>query len=370
MANGQRGLLMSALGLLLFATVSPGVFAGQAATPQRVLGVWSHPGFFGPEESTARPKMRETLDAYVRAGINTVVMMIKGTNGYVYYDSRIGVKDPAYSWDFFGVFLEEAQRRGITVHPWFCVFPEGGILGRVRDHPEWLIRSPDAELVGCVNPALPEVREYERSLMVELVERYPVDWVHLDYIRFPSSPREVYFSWDPRTRSLFKEAAGLDPIDMKARDSGNPMWNEWIEWNAGRVTAFVRELKDALRKLGRPVKISAAVFPSADEAKVLIGQDWAAWAKDGLIDMLCPMLYMNDIRLFEKYVRRAVEAGRSLPWVCPGIGIGTSHNQNTPQGMLEEIAASERLGAGGVIFFSSSSLGPEFLKSLERARAR
>ena len=48
-------------------------------------------------------------------------------------------------------------------------------------------------------PALPEVRAYELSLMTELVSRYPVDWVHLDYIRFPSdgNMRDMQYPvWD------------------------------------------------------------------------------------------------------------------------------------------------------------------------------
>ncbi|MCX6563633.1 MAG: family 10 glycosylhydrolase [Candidatus Aminicenantes bacterium] len=339
------------------------------SSKSEVLGVWSHPGFFGTDEREATKKIRATLDDYVQSGINTVILLIKGTNGYVYYQSRIGTKDPAFAWDFFGVFLKEARARNITVHPWFCVFNEGAIAGEVRRHPEWLIRSPEGEMVGEVNPALPEVRAYEISLMIEILKQYPVDWVHLDYIRFPSSPREVYFSWDPRTRALFKDHAGLDPIEMKARDSGNIMWNEWIEWNAGHVTAFVRELKAEVAKLDRPVKISAAVFPSADEAKVLIGQDWPRWVKEGWIDMLCPMLYTNHSGFFEKYTRRAVEVGRGKSLVCPGIGIGTSHNQNTPQGMLDQMTLSRKLGGDGVIFFSSASLTADFLKKLKETRA-
>ena len=358
--------------LILLTGALASLAAGQAA-PQvkpQIRGVWSHPGFYGSDEKEATLKIRATLDGYVRCGIDTVIILIKGTNGYVYFDSRIGTKDPAYAWDFFGAFLKEAQARRISVHPWFCVFNESAVAGEVRQHPEWLIRSPEAEMVGEVNPALPEVRAYERSLMIELLKRYPVDWVHLDYIRFPSSPREVYFSWDARTRTLFKAHAGIDPVEMKARDSGNILWNEWIEWNAGHITAFVRELRDEIAKLGRPVKISAAVFPSADEAKILIGQDWPRWVREGWIDMLCPMLYTNNAGFFEKYARRAVETGRGKTVVCPGIGIGTSHNKNTPQGMLEQMDLSRRLGADGVIFFSSSSLTAEFLKALEENPGR
>ncbi|MCX6578442.1 MAG: hypothetical protein NTV82_18885, partial [Candidatus Aminicenantes bacterium] len=132
---------------------------------------------------------------------------------------------------------------------------------------------------------------------------------------------------------------------------------------------FVRDLREAVKAAGRPVKISAAVFPAADKAKVLIGQDWEGWAKQGLIDMLCPMLYTNHHSLFEKYARRAVDIGSSRVLVCPGIGIGTSHNQNTPAGMLEQMNISQRLGGNGVIFFSSSSLTESFLQSLRSGRA-
>lgn len=54
--------------------------------------------------------------------------------------------------------------------------------------------------------------------------------------------------------------------------------------------------------------------------------------------------------------------------VCPGIGMATSCNQNTPEGMLEQIATSQKLGGDGVIFSSSSSLTREFLQKLKTLR--
>jgi uncharacterized lipoprotein YddW (UPF0748 family) len=116
--------------------------AGDASLSGPVRGVWMHPGFFGPEKAAAIEKMRTTLDEYAKAGINTLIMLVKNTSGHVYYASEIGVPDGAWNWDFFGVFLAEAKKRKMEVHPWFCVFPESSLLGRVREHPEWLIRSP------------------------------------------------------------------------------------------------------------------------------------------------------------------------------------------------------------------------------------
>ena len=336
--------------------------------PAQVRGVWMHPGLFGPDKPAALEKIRATLDEYKAAGINTVILLIKDTSGYVYYPSRIAVRNPEWTWDFLGEFLTEARQRGLQVHPWFCVFPETSILGRVREHPEWLIQSPRRELVGTANPALPAVREYERSLMMEVVARYETDWVHLDYIRFPCEPTEPYFSYDTETIRLFREYSGVDLGAVRAHDSGNMVWNKWLEWNRLQVTQFVRELRESLKATNRKVRISAAVFPDATNARVLIGQDWAGWAKEGLVDMLCPMLYTNDKGDFEEFTKRAVDIGKGLCQVCPGIGIGTSHNQNTPDGMIEQMGLSRTLGADGVIFFSASSLNGPFLEKLKAAK--
>jgi uncharacterized lipoprotein YddW (UPF0748 family) len=334
-----------------------------------IRGVWVHPGYFGTEKGAAIAKMQTTLDDYQKAGINTLIVLVKTTSGYVYYKSAIAQRDTAWNWDFFGAFLEQARQRQMTVHPWFCVFNEGGIPDPVRQHPEWLIRGRKGELVGVANPALPEVRRYEISLMTELLQQYPVDWIHLDYIRYPCEPTENYYSFDPQTRARFKEYSGEDPLAIKATDSGNMLWNEWINWNGGQVEQFMRELRDALKTTGRRIRISAAVFPHPDNAKVLIGQDWAKWAREGLVDMLCPMLYTNNEGFFEEYTKRAVAVSAGHCQMCAGIGIGTSHNQNTPEGMLKQVEIAKRLKADGVIFFSSSSLKPEFLKTLEIARS-
>ena len=263
--------------LILILGVTPACSSGaaEASLAMPVRGVWMHPGLFGPDKEAAVEKMRTTLDEYAKAGINTLIMLVKNTSGHVYYASEIGVPDGAYHWDFFGVFLEEAKKRKMEVHPWFCVFPESALLGEVRQHPEWLIASPKREMVGAVNPALPAARDYEIRLMLEVVKKYDVGWVHLDYVRYPCEPTEPFFSFDAETLRLFKADTGIDMSAVKARDTGNPAWNVWLRWNTDRVTVFLRELKDALKATGRKVKVSAAVFPDAVNARVMIGQDWA-----------------------------------------------------------------------------------------------
>jgi uncharacterized lipoprotein YddW (UPF0748 family) len=336
-----------------------------AAGADEVRGVWLSPSQFGPDRETAVERLGEALASYRRSGINTLLVMVKSTSGFVYYPSRLAARDPRWDWDFAGEFIRQADRLGFEVQAWFCVFPEAALPGRVRENPEWLVRNKTGEYQAALNPANPEARRYEQSLMEEFLDLYPsVGWIHLDYIRFPCEPAEPSFSYDPGTRRLFEDLTGQDPLTARSQDSGNPLWNRWIEWNGLQVTTFVRELRARLAGRSRPVRISAAVFPDAANAKVLIGQDWASWAEGGLVDMLCPMLYTNDLEYFDELVRRAVTAGRNRCLVCPGIGVRTSHNQNTPEGLAAEVESSRRLGADGVVFFSGSSLAPEFLDRL------
>lgn len=335
---------------------------------KEIRGVWLAPSQFGTEEKSATEKIQSTLDEYVSSGINTLILMVKSTSGLVYYNSSIAEKDPAYNWDFFKVFLDEARKRNMTVHPWFCVFTEGGLFGEIKKHPEWLIRSRKSEMVSIVNPAIPEVRRYEISLILELVSKYDVEWIHLDYLRFPCEPTENYYSFDSSTRAQFKEYSGEDPQLIKSVDTGNMIWNEWIIWNASKVTQFMRELKTCLAETKKNIKISAAVFPYADNAKVLIGQDWQLWAKEKLVDMLCPMLYTNYNDLFLRYSKIAAEIAENNCQICLGIGIFTAHNNAVPDGMLKQIQISKDLKTDGVIFFSGYSLKKEFLDALKTIR--
>ena len=200
--------------------------------------------------------------------------------------------------------------------------------------------------------------------MKELVGKYPVDWIHLDYIRYPCEPTEDYFSFDAQTRASFKEYAGVDIATLRSMDSGNILWNEWIEWNGEQLTRFLRELRPVLRESGRQVKLSAAVFPDAGNARALIGQDWERWARDGLLEMLCPMLYTEDHKLFEKYVRRAVAIAHGRCVLAVGIGIQSADQQNTPDGVLRQMKSARALGADGTVLFSSGSLTEKYLKAL------
>ncbi len=77
------------------------------------------------------------------------------------------------------------------------------------------------------------------------------------------------------------------------------------------------------------------------------------------------MQYTNDFNVFRKSVKRAVKSVDGKCLIYPGIACHSSHNKNTPEGVVQEVIISREEGADGVTFFSGTSLIDEFMEKLK-----
>jgi uncharacterized lipoprotein YddW (UPF0748 family) len=349
-----RRIVVSCATLVALLSMSAGGLArvAPAAPAAGVRGVWIHAGLFGKEETAALAKMRATLDEYRHAGITAVFCFF-------------GLPDEhRFGWDLLGALVREAHARGVQVHlvlsPGYTVSLEG----EVKQHPEWLITGTKGEIYPHLNLSHPGARQYFLTHVAAAL-KYDLDGIHLDYTRFPLGQS---FSYDRPTIEAFRAEFGESPLDV-SRDAGNMVWCEWVGWNARQVTTLVRQVREAVRRHSTRLVLSAAVFPNAALAAYEIGQDWEAWAREGLVDILCPMLYTNNRALFRQYVKRAVSIASGRCRVYAGIACVSSHNRNTPAGVSEEasIAAEER--ADGIVLFSGYSLDRSFLGVLAGTQA-
>lgn len=109
----------------------------------------------------------------------------------------------------------------------------------------------------------PEVREHHLTLIRELLERYDLYGLELDWIRTPP-----HF------------AAG-------GEEEGRGVLTDFV--------AEVRELADAAaQRLGHPVQVGARV-PTRRESGVRMGMDGLTWAREGLVDQLVLSSYLSVI---------------------------------------------------------------------------
>lgn len=126
------------------------------------------------------------------------------------------------------------------------------------DHPEyWRVPGSTGSWVDrALNYGIPEVREHAMSFVRELLERYDLDGLELDWMRFG-------YHFAPG-----EEAAGCEILTQFMRD--------------------VRTLaNEAAARRGHPVLVGARV-PTHPDAAVGLGMDGVRWVKEGLVDMLVP----------------------------------------------------------------------------------
>ena len=335
--------------IIIILIIMPFGLFSQPESNEEGRAVWISSSIFNEEKAEALIQMKDMLDDYAEIGINHLFC----------FSSMMSQHQK--KWDFLAVFLEEAHERNMKVHPIFT--PGGGqkLEGLIKEHPEWLIRGIKGEIYPNLNIAHPGVKEYFAKQVSEAL-KYDIDGIHLDYIRFQVNQG---FSYDKATCEAFKKESGYSPFEGKF-DSGSMIWCEWLSWNAKQVTTLVREIKDIIDKSGKDAVLGVDVFPDGDAAKILIGQDWKLWADEGLVDIICPMQYTNSVDMFRRSVKEAVKATKGKCLVYPGIACRSSHNKNTPEGVVQEVKVAREEGADGVTFFFASSLTEEFMEELKQ----
>ena len=298
-------------------------------------------------------EIRTILRNCAAVGFNTVLFQVRG-EADAYYRSeiepwaqRLGGSDPGF--DPLDVACKEARRLGLQLHAWINVMP--GWRGKTppadRTHitvkrPDWIVvdakgrRQAWNDHYVCLNPMLPEVRAYVVSVVRDLASRYPVDGVHLDYVRLI----EGDWSYDAKTLALFKAKTGSTPAKSPER---------WSAFRRDAVTDLVRSIRAALREERPRAELSAAVFPTAS-SRAQRFQDAEGWARQGLVDAVYPMIYEDAAGDFRELVDDAESRFRGVS-VLPGVG---AYRHDTP----EQTIAQMRACSGGFAVFSYSSLWP------------
>ena len=368
-------LVVTALTAPAAAWASPSGHPGQAARQHREAhAVWAHPPDIGASEEA----IRRFLDQCRRANIDTVVLLLKGMNGEVYWKSRRfpqAIARGYESFDFLGSFVREARARGIKTDAWLVDFVEGAGGAAFREHPEWAQLNPDGgttqtEKLGQTRPypyvwMCPARRpgyvdQWLIPMFEEIVSNYPVESIHHDYVRYPGDvapdsycfcdyclqhiPRYAMLNYEaraaerhrvrpaqPRIEANWWSDPTMLPADWDRRDrrekadfilngrtipTGPPdMRYFFYDYRVHQIDGAVRAVAEGVRRINPKVEISVAVFKNPIQSGRFIGQRWNEWAP--WVDVFMPMTYRSHFAGdFETYLDRLTEVtARQLEWL-------------------------------------------------------
>lgn len=329
---------------------------------------------------TSQQAVDRVVDRAAEGGVNTLFVQVRG-RGDAFYESRLVPRSvllerqPA-AFDPLARLIERARARGLQVHTWVNVLLTAHfgqpLPGVIVEHPDWIMipRSvagsaltlqpkalpwlvlragrSDGDVEGYyLSPFAPGVAEHLEGVLRELVRGYPVDGLHLDFVRYPGPE----YDYSRAALEGFRKWRGGSG-DLLAGPAANAA--AWDEYRRDSLTALVDRLVRAARYERPGVVVSAAVVPDDALAVSHKYQGWPAWMSRRILDAVCPMAYTQDTRLFRQQVERA----RSL--IGPGqeVWAGVAAYRLPLDGVVEKVRTAREAGAAGVLLFSHESVAP------------
>lgn len=327
-----------------------------------------------PDPEKCRQNIRTIFENLQKANFNAAVFQVRGQADVLYpsayepWSPLIGGQDPG--WDPLAFAIEEAHRRGIEFHAYVNPIPLWGTseppAHTVPEHlyhrhgPEaevsWVCHDATGEPMQVrgneyyyLSPGVPGVHEYLRTVLMDLVERYNIDGIHYDRIRYPGRG----FSHDPISVRRFNE-------------NGNPNNLEWEDWQREQLNKLVNDLFAQIAEVKPHLRVSCAAWGIYDRhaipgySRFSSGyhdyyQDSIGWVRLGAMDTLMPMIYWdipdpkpNFDELME-YFASEVGGGRL-------VGGMIFRRQYLEGEVFDQINAARQVKADGTVIFSYNGL--------------
>lgn len=133
-------------------------------------------------------KVSQTVERVAAAHLNAIYILVWYNGGQAAYRSAVspmmaGVPE---GFDPLGALVTAAHARQIHVHAWFVNGSYGWAgPGHLLDqHPDWELQTGRKMNPPWYDLGKPEVRAFEREVMLECLRNYDVDGIHFDYIRY------------------------------------------------------------------------------------------------------------------------------------------------------------------------------------------
>ncbi|MDD5483317.1 MAG: family 10 glycosylhydrolase [Kiritimatiellae bacterium] len=223
------------------------------------------------------------------------------------------------------------------------------------------------ESLNWLCPSDPANSALEVNAILEVLNRYDVDGIHLDYIRYPDE-NSCYCA---ACRRRFENWSGAAVKKWPADVISGGKSGAYKTWRALQITEFVRTVRREMKKAKPSARLSAAVFGKYPECAESVGQDWGLWLREGTVDFVCPMDYFPSVSIFRTTLARQLSLPNGNRRVYPGIGATLSEGDLPPEIFLEQIRALRAGGAGGFVLFDlNPSLAANFLPLLGNNRER
>ncbi|WP_416211712.1 glycoside hydrolase family 10 protein [Nostoc sp. DedQUE12b] len=332
--------------------------------------------------------LAQIFDRLAQAGINTVFFETVNA-GYTIYPSQVAKEQNPLirGWNPLEEAVKLAHERDMELHAWVWTFAAGNqrhneILNLnpnypgpvLAAHPDWANYDNLGNMIPVgqgkpfFDPANPEVRQYLLKLYEEIVTKYNVDGLQLDYIRYPFQDPSAgrTYGYGKAARAQFQKLTGVDPVNISPSQAD--LWRKWTKFRTEQVDSFVAQVSQQLRQKQPNLILSVAVFPLPELERIQkIQQNWETWARQGDVDLIVPMTYALDTSRFQRLAQPWIaskQLGATL--LVPGIRL-----LSLPTiGAFDQLQLVRDLPVSGYALFAAENFSNDLQKIFSSTQGR
>jgi len=308
---------------------------------------WNHSGtgaYDGDWERSAKE--------LAAAGFNMVLPNMLWA-GRAHYPSDVLPRSSTFDrhGDQIAQCLAACRKHGVEVHVWKVNWNLSGapqaLVDAMRRQGRTQV-SNTGEPIDWLCPSHPDNFELELESMLEVAEKYDVEGLHFDYIRYPGRSG----CYCDGCRERFEADAGLSVANWPQDCHSGPLADRYTDWRCRQITRLVAAVHHEAEQIRPELAISAAVFGSYPDCRHSVGQDWVAWVKAGYLDFICPMDYTESDLAFENLVSNQLKLIEGRIPMYPGIGATASRSSLSADRVAGQVLLARQLGAAGFTVFN------------------
>ena len=236
-------------------------------------------------------------------------------------------------------------KQRIEVHCWLVTFATGGgtVWNAHHGTPTgslttldnyWATRDDSGAETSdyAFDPGHPLCEQYIVDVCMDLVNRFDIDGIHYDYIRFTANNQ----GYNPTSVARYNARYGLTGQPSASNE-------QWKQWRRDQVTNLVRKVYAKIQASKPWVKQSGSFVtwnpsPTASTRAAFqatrpyydVYSDWDSWMQEGIVDAAVPMTYYNWASLPNDYTKwMNFEKDRKFNrhmYIGPGIYLNSLSN--------------------------------------------
>ena len=257
---------------------------------------------------TNEDTVRRAVQYAKSVGLNTLIVD-NTAYGWAAYDSAVPgmVMHPALSgFDVLEAFSRICKEEGLRLIVMVNGFSSAiASVEYPKEHyvnlySEYLMTSKKGNKVDAsggmtLEPSYSQVQAFNLAVAKELVTKYDLYGIQVDYIRYPlpiyyQAHNYEDFGYECPASEGFAQQYGKDPKTLSIND---PLWEDWCAYRRDVISGYAKAFYQRVKEAAPHAEVSFTCFAEYTDRQKYVYQDVEKWASEGYADVIYPMIYGN-----------------------------------------------------------------------------